>query len=86
MRRITYTSNPEAFDSVLTITPDMSNDEIVSAIRGFEKYEDCELVVYCSMIDGWQVAVCNKDIVYGFHCCAYDDFERFQALNRGTPF
>lgn len=86
MRRITYTSNPEAFDSGLVLTQEMSDNEIESVLHDFEKSEDCELVVYFSMIHGWRVSVCNKDIVYGFHCCAYNDFERFQALNRGTPF
>ena len=86
MRRITYTSNPDAFDSGLVLKPGMLFEDIASTIADFEKYENSELVVYYHLYSGWRVSVCNKDIVYGFHCCAYNDFERFQALNRGTPF
>lgn len=86
MRRITYTSDPDAFDSGLILKSGMLFEDIASTIADFEKYENSELVVYYHLYSGWRVAVCNNDIVYGFHNCAFNDYERHHAMRRGTPF
>lgn len=86
MRRITYTSKPEEFDSSLKICHSMSLESIHNAIKEFEQCDDCELIVHYTLTNGWRVAVCNLDIVYGFHNCAFDSNEFFQAVHRGTPF
>lgn len=86
MRRITYASDTDAFDSDLVIKPGMRFEDIASTIADFEKREDCELVVYCRLYNGWRVAIFNLEIVYGFHNCTLNDIERQQAMHRGTPF
>ena len=86
MRRIPYTSKPDLFKSCLRIVPGMHIEKIEETLRRFERTDNCELVVHYALHTGWRVAVCDLDIVYGFHDCAFDSFEHHLAMRRGTPF
>jgi len=89
MKRITYTSKPEMFESSVKLLPEMSSADVNHALARFEYSDDAdaqELIVHYKCVSGWSVCICNLDIVYGFHNCAFDSYEYFQAVHRGTPF
>lgn len=89
MKRITYTSKPELFSSSVKIRIDMDSTDRSHVLARFELSDDAdtqELVVHYKADKNWRVMICNTDIIYGFHGCAFDGYEYFQAANRGTPF